>query len=76
MKKEIGRISKDNITLIEYGSLDGSVVDNYFIQCGVMGFFASKEELANLFLVLNYYLHIDDFAECKLKVGDEDVAIS
>jgi hypothetical protein len=26
--------------------------------------------------VLNYYVNIEDFASCTIKVGDQDVAIS
>ena len=49
--------------------------DKFFIKCGVAGIFANRKELEDLYLVLNYYLNIEKFAECQVKVGDQDVAI-
>jgi hypothetical protein len=76
MKKELGRIKKNNITLIEYDAVDGTIAGNHFIQCGVVGFFASKKELEDLSNVLNYYLNIEEFAKCKVVIEGEDVSIS
>jgi hypothetical protein len=76
MKKELGRIKKNNITLIEYDAVDGTIAGNHFIQCGVVGFFASKKELEDLSNVLNYYLNIEEFAKCKVIIEGEDVSIS
>jgi len=53
---EIGRMTLGSIILIEYDSGDRST---YFIQSGVAGFFATKEELDDLYGLLNYYYNID-----------------
>lgn len=76
MKSEIGRIIKNNVTLVEYGSSESGLVGNYFIQCGVVGMFASEQELRDLYAVLNYYLNIEDISQCQVRIGGEDVAIS
>ena len=76
MRTENGRIAKDNITLIEYGDGHSETVGNFFVQCGVAGIFASEKELKNLFDVLNYYFNIDSIAQCKVKIGGKDVAVS
>jgi hypothetical protein len=74
IKNEAGRVVLNNINLIEYQQdqvLDGK----YFIQVGVVGLYCSHKELKDLYTVLNYYSHIEDFAECNIKIGDENVAI-
>lgn len=70
-----GSISKGNISIYEYENGVHQREDKFFIKCGVAGIFANKKELQDLFLVLNYYLNIEQFTECEVKVGDKDVAI-
>lgn len=66
MKTENGRITKDNIKLIEYG--DGSSsIENYFVQVGVAGLYCSEKELDDLYSVLNYYKNIEKIADCNLE---------
>lgn len=76
MRQELGRVQKNNITLIEYEAADGTIAGNHFVQCGVIGFFASRKELEDLSNVLNYYLNIEEFAKCKVIIEGEDVSIS
>jgi hypothetical protein len=73
--QETGRINKNNITLVEYSDPVHVGDDRYFIQAGVVGMYASRQELVDLYTVLNYYLNIDSFSECKVKVDGEYVAI-
>jgi hypothetical protein len=70
-----GRITKNNISISEYAEGIHQYEDKFFIKCGVAGIFANRKELEDLYLVLNYYLNIEKFSECEVKVGDQDVAI-
>lgn len=74
IKDEAGRVVLNNITLIEYSEEQG-FKGRYFIQAGVVGLYCTEQELKDLYTVLNYYCNIEDFAQCKIKIGDEDVAI-
>lgn len=76
MKQELGRVKKENITLIEYHPNEGTINGNYFIQCGVVGFYLNDRELKDLSCLLSYYLNIEDFAKCKVVIEGEDVSIS
>lgn len=76
MKKELGKVQKNDVTLTEYSADDGTIAGNHFIKCGVVGFYASERELKDLFDVLNYYLHIEEFAKCKVFIEGEHVSIS
>lgn len=76
MKQEVGRVKKDNITLIEYHPSDGTVNGNYFIQCGVVGFYLNDRELKDLLCVLSYYSNIESYAKCKVMIEGENVSIS
>lgn len=70
-----GTITKGNISIYEYAEGAHMKEDKFFIKCGVAGIFANQQELQDLFLVLNYYLNIDKFTECEVRVGDKNVAI-
>ncbi len=70
-----GRITKNNISISEYAEGIHQYEDKFFIKCGVAVIFANRKELEDLYLVLNYYLNIEKFSECEVKVGDQDVAI-
>jgi hypothetical protein len=72
MMHESGRVIKDNVTLIEY---DEPLGNRFFLQSGVVGIFASEEELKSIRDVLNYYYNIEEFAKCKVKIEGEYVAI-
>lgn len=74
IKDESGRVVLNNITLIEYNQDEG-LGAKYFIQAGVVGIYCTEQELKDLYTVLNYYSNIENFAQCKIKVGDNDVAI-
>lgn len=75
MKEQIGRIVKNNITLIEYTDSEASLGGRFFIQNGAMGIYASEKELKDLYAVLNYYTNIEEIHDCKVKIEGEDVAI-
>jgi len=75
MLSESGRITKGSATLIEYQENENSIPDTFFLQSGVVGMYASAEELKDIYTILNYYLNIDDLTNCKIKIGDEYVDI-
>jgi hypothetical protein len=54
--QETGRMNLNSVSLIEYKAGDSL---SYFIQSGVAGFYASPDELADLYAVLSYYYNID-----------------
>jgi len=56
-EKEIGRLLYNNLTLIEYGEPDNR--SSFFIQSGVVGFYASDDELYDLYSLLSYYYNMD-----------------
>lgn len=68
MNNEIGRLVLNNIILIEYDLANGS--KTFFIQCGVAGFYATENELNDLFYALNYYKHIDNNENIVISVKD------
>jgi len=76
MRREAGRVQKNNVTLVEYDDSDSGIAGNHFVQCGVIGFFATRKELEDLSNVLNYYLNIEEFAKCKVYIEGENVSIS
>jgi hypothetical protein len=75
MISESGRITKGSATLIEYAENENSIPDRFFLQSGVVGMYASLEELKDLYVILNYYLNIESFNDCKVRIGGEDVII-
>lgn len=68
IKHEIGRLQKNNVTLIEYDTGPSSSDDKVFVQVGVVGLFCTKKELKDLCTVLNYYSNIDEYTECKTTI--------
>lgn len=75
MISESGRIKKGSATLIEYAENENSVPDRFFLQSGVVGMYASLEELRDLYSILNYYLNIESFSDFEIRIGGEDVII-
>lgn len=75
MKREIAKLSKNNISLLEYSEPTYKYDDRLFIQCGVVGFFLNRKELNDLFDVLNYYCNIDNFKDCYVTIGQEIVPV-
>lgn len=71
MKREAARLSKNNISLIEYSESTYTYDDKLFVQCGVVGFFLNKKDLNDLLDVLNYYCNIEKFKDCYVTVGEE-----
>jgi len=56
-KSEIGRMSIENVKLIEYENYDKT--SSFFIQSGVAGFYLTESELRDLYGLLSYYYNID-----------------
>ena len=75
IKSETGRIEKNKVTLIEYGDTVVDYSSKFFIQLGVVGLHCTQNELEDLYTVLGYYLNIDNYSQCKVKIGGEYVAI-
>lgn len=75
MKQEMAKLEKGNVKLIEYGDGTFTYDDKVFIQVGIAGVFCKPKELKDLFTVLNYYMNIEEISECRIKIGDEDVAL-
>jgi|688.fasta_scaffold355665_3 hypothetical protein len=90
IKEEIGRVKKNNITLIEYGQNTDlehiSILDvnkaikdrasNFALEVGIVGFSCTEKELKDLHSILNYYFNIDNYSGITIQAGDNDVAIS
>lgn len=57
---DINKITKGNISIIEYCNPDSEKIEKVFIQNGILGFFATREEMIDLNLILNYYLNIEE----------------
>jgi len=75
MISESGRITKGSATLIEYAENENSIPDRFFLQSGVVGMYASLEELKDLYVIMNSHLNIESFNDCKVRIGGEDVII-
>lgn len=75
MLNESGRIQKGSATLIEYMENENGLPDKFFLQNGVVGMYASLQELKDIYTILHYYMNIDDLTQCKIKIGDEYVNI-
>jgi hypothetical protein len=58
IKNENGRMKLNDIGLVEYESL-GNDEETFFLQSGVVGFNATKQELRDIYGLLNYYFNID-----------------
>jgi len=74
-KEELGRVEKNNITFVEYAAEHPHADQLFFVQCGIAGFYLNKKELEDLSCVLNYYINIENYSECRLKIEGEYVAI-
>lgn len=68
VKHEIGRMLLNNITLIEYDTIEPT----YFLQSGVVGFNASAEELSDLYGLLSYYFNIDSVNNTVISITGGD----
>lgn len=59
----INTLSKGNIKITEYSSEETQEVLRVYVQNGMLGFWATAEEMHDLLLVLNYYLNIEAISE-------------
>jgi hypothetical protein len=66
-KKEVGRMLLGDIQLIEYEHV-GESEPSYFVQSGVVGFLATKQELHDIYSLLNYYFNIDSINNTVISV--------
>jgi hypothetical protein len=55
--KETGRLNYKNLTLVEYK--ESEETNSFFLQSGVVGMYASEEELYDLYCLLSYYYNMD-----------------
>jgi|LauGreDrversion4_2_1035121.scaffolds.fasta_scaffold00021_71 hypothetical protein len=72
IKDEVGRMVLNTTTLIEYKTEQPT----YFIQSGVAGFYATAEELSDLYGLLSYYFNIDAINNTVVALtegGDDDL---
>jgi len=56
---DINKISKGNISIVEYCKEGSEEVEKVFVSCGIMGFYADSNEMRDLRLLLDYYLNIE-----------------
>jgi len=59
----INTLSKKNIRITEYSDPDTDEVMRTYVQNGLMGFWASREEMNDLVILLSYYLNIEEISE-------------
>lgn len=76
IRNEIGRIEKGSVVFVEYGDDNISNSAHYFVQVGIAGINLTEKELKDLYTVLGYYINIDNYAQCRVKIEGEYVAIS
>jgi hypothetical protein len=69
-KEEIGRMLLGNVSLIEYDELE-KLNPKYFLQVGIVGFFATQQELDDLYGVLNYYYNMDSVQDTVISIRGE-----
>ena len=53
-------ISKGDIKITEYSSDETGEVLRVYIQNGMLGFWASHQEMRDLLVLLNYYVNIEE----------------
>lgn len=63
--QDINSISKNNIKIIEYYNSEIDEVEKVFVQNGILGFFATEQEMRDLSCLLNYYLNIEEISQIK-----------
>ena len=74
MNQQLARLVKNDITLVEYQDSTHIESDKYFVQSGVVGFFATKKQLEDLYDILNYYLNMDNFSQCKIIIDNKNIS--
>jgi len=62
---DIESISKGNIKLTEYSNPDTGEVEKTYIQNGILGFWISDQEIKDLYLLLSYYINIEEISNIK-----------
>lgn len=55
--KEVGRLVYNNLTLVEYEEPENR--SSFFLQSGVVGFYATDDELYDLYALLSYYYNME-----------------
>jgi hypothetical protein len=68
-------ISKGEVKLTEYSSLDPGNATRFFLKAGVAGLYLRTDDLFDLYDLLVYYFHNEGFDGIKVAVEGEDVAI-
>lgn len=56
-------ISKGSIKITEYSNSETDEVLRTYVQNGILGFFATRQEMLDLSLLLDYYLNIEEISQ-------------
>lgn len=72
IRKQIGKITKKNVTLTEFEKSQAKNDPCIYIQMGIFGFFCTEEEFDDLYSIMNYYKNMEDILECKVKIEGEE----
>jgi hypothetical protein len=67
------KLVKNKVALTEYSEGTYSSGDKLFLQSGIAGFFLTREELKDVFDILNYYLNIESFQSCAIEIDNERI---
>lgn len=73
IKKEIGRLSLDNLSLIEYETSHYGDKSKFFIQLGIAGFYLSEDELKKMHALLSHYYILEYQENINIKIQEENL---
>lgn len=70
------KLQKNNVSLTEYDEGTGSKYpsDRFFLQSGSVGFFATRKEIEDMHTVLNYYLNIEAYSDCTIRMDQQVIS--
>lgn len=69
IREEIGRLSINNLQLIEYEDMYLEDKSKFFIQLGIAGFYLSAEELKQLRALLDHYYNLEYTDKILIKIS-------
>lgn len=62
---DIQTISKGQAKITEYSDPETGDVQKVYVQNGIMGFWVNDQEIKDLYLLLSYYINIEDISNIK-----------
>lgn len=62
---DIQTISKGQVKITEYSDPETGDVQKVYVQNGIMGFWVNDQEIKDLYLLLSYYINIEDISNIK-----------